>query len=102
MLELVLNECVSSWIYSRFASSEKGGWLLLIVNDDGILKTGDYIVAERRFGKVTSIVDSYGAKLKEVGPSVPVVVAGFETLPKVGTTYEVVPKEKFKLLKSLY
>lgn len=101
MLELRAQKNIPARGFILDSRLEKGrGPVATIVNHDGVLKIGDYIAADRSFGKINSIVDSHGKRLKKVGPSTPVVIGGFETLPEVGTLYEVVTKEKLKALKA--
>ncbi len=48
---------------------------------DGILKVGDYIIAGKVYGKVKALVDDKGKRIKEAGPSTPVMIVGFEDIP---------------------
>ena len=45
------------------------------------------------------LLDSYGKKIKEVGPSVPVLVSGFNELAQAGDFFEIVSLEKFRKIK---
>ena len=80
---------------------EKGrGPVATVICQHGILRIGDYFVAGHAFGKVSSLMDSYGRRISEVGPSVPVLVAGFSELAKAGDFFEVVTEEKFRKIKN--
>ncbi|HEY4475328.1 MAG TPA: translation initiation factor IF-2 [Candidatus Paceibacterota bacterium] len=54
---------------------------------DGVLKVGDPIVAGSAFGKVKGLENFLGKRVKEVLPSSPVVISGFESLPEVGVEF---------------
>lgn len=80
---------------------EKGrGPVATVICQHGILRIGDYFVAGHAFGKVSSLMNSYGRRISEVGPSVPVLVAGFSELAKAGDFFEVVTQEKFRKIKN--
>ncbi|MBO8160024.1 MAG: translation initiation factor IF-2 [Thermosipho sp. (in: Bacteria)] len=48
---------------------------------DGKLKIGDFIIAGKVKGKVKALVNDQGKRIKEAGPSTPVMIVGFEELP---------------------
>lgn len=75
---------------------EKGrGAVATVLTQHGKIKIGDYFVcASGVVGRVSSLVDSAGQRLKEAGPSQPVQVAGFDGLPEAGDYFEVVSKEQ--------
>jgi translation initiation factor IF-2 len=81
---------------------EKGrGAVATIICHQGILRIGDYFMAGHTFGRVTSLLDSYGKNLKEVRPSVPIQVAGFSELAKAGDVFEVVSEDKYRTFKTI-
>jgi Translation initiation factor 2 (IF-2; GTPase) len=47
---------------------------------NGILKTGDIIIAGEKKGCIKSLTDSSGQEIKEAGPSTPIEVLGLEVL----------------------
>ena len=71
----------------------KGSVVGLLV-DQGELKPGHFIVAGSTYGKVRTLLDFRGKTIKEAGPSKPVTVTGFKTLPQFGDTFETVTSEK--------
>ncbi|MEX0940334.1 MAG: translation initiation factor IF-2 [Candidatus Babeliales bacterium] len=80
---------------------EKGlGPVATIICQHGILHIGDYFAAGYSIGKATSIIDSYGKRIKKVGPSIPVQIAGFSELPHAGDFFEVISQEKYRKLKN--
>lgn len=74
---------------------EKGrGPVATVLTQHGTIKIGDYFsCASGVSGKVSSLVDSAGQRIKEAGPSVPVQIAGFEGLPEAGDYFEVTTKD---------
>ena len=73
---------------------EKGrGPVATVICLHGILHVGDYFLAGHVGGKVSSLVDSAGRRVREIHPSLPVQVAGFSELPHAGDIFEVVSQE---------
>ncbi|MDB4979157.1 MAG: infB [Candidatus Peribacteria bacterium] len=70
-----------------------GSLATLIVNA-GTLRVGDVYVCGQVIGKVKTLMDAQGKRLKEVGPSGAVRVSGFDGVPQVGDILQVVPSEK--------
>lgn len=80
---------------------EKGrGPVATVICHQGILKIGDFFVADEVFGKVNSLVDSSGKKVDHANPSIPVQVAGFSSLPNAGDLFQVVSAQEYKKLKT--
>lgn len=97
LMELTASITGSGQGYVLESGIEKGrGAVATIILHDGILKVGDFFRSGATRGKVSSIVDSYGKRLLKVGPSSPVQVAGFESLPQAGDKIEVITQEEFK------
>ena len=65
---------------------------LLIQN--GTLKLGDLVVSGNAMGKIKSIIDSNGNKIKEALPSAAVEVLGLNSVPSAGDQFQVVKNEK--------
>jgi translation initiation factor IF-2 len=57
---------------------------------NGVLRAGDFFICGTVFGKVRALFDDRGGPIKEAEPSTPVEVLGFDTLPDVGDTLQVV------------
>lgn len=67
---------------------EKGrGPVGMLLLNQGTLHVGDSFIAGVVGGRVTSIVDQMGRSLSSVGPSVPVQIAGFESLADAGDQF---------------
>lgn len=76
------------------------GPVATVIVRTGTLSVGDHCkVGDNTVLKVTSLVDSYGASLKSVGPSVPVVVTGFDDSPAVGSLITKISEEEYKKVK---
>jgi len=65
---------------------------LLIQN--GTLKVGDLVVSGNVMGKIKSIVDSDGKKIKQAIPSAAVEVLGLNSVPNAGDQFQVVKNDK--------
>ncbi len=74
---------------------EKGrGNVATVLVQNGTLRIGDPFVAGVTSGRVRAMFDERGNRVKEAGPSIPVLVLGFDELPEVGDQFVVVPDEK--------
>ena len=71
----------------------KGSVVNLLVTG-GILKTGEFVVAGKTFGKVRTMLNWQGKPLGKATPSVPVTVTGFKELPNFGDRFVEVDNEK--------
>jgi translation initiation factor IF-2 len=70
------------------------GPVATVVVKDGMLRLGDYFVAGKTYGKVKSLLDENGKRVKEAHPSDPVVVLGFEEVPDTNSMLYVVSDQK--------
>ena len=61
---------------------------------NGTLKTGDLVVSGNAIGKIKSILNSDGLKIKTAGPSAAVEVLGLNSVPNAGDQFQVVKNEK--------
>jgi len=62
--------------------------------EEGTLKVGDFVVSGGTYAKVRNLDSTDGKAIKSAGPSTPVVISGFKTLPEFGDPFEVVANEK--------
>ena len=60
----------------------------------GTLRVGDAIVAGGSFGRVRAMLDEHGANVEEAGPSLPVQVLGFTSVPNAGDTFLVADEDR--------
>ncbi len=60
----------------------------------GTLRVGDAIVAGGSFGRVRAMLDEHGGNVEEAGPSRPVQVLGFTSVPNAGDTFLVADEDR--------
>ncbi|MCL6537601.1 MAG: translation initiation factor IF-2 [Acidothermus sp.] len=60
----------------------------------GTLRVGDSIVAGEAYGRVRALLDEFGQPVEEAGPSRPVQVLGFTSVPDAGDKFLVVPEDR--------
>src|ERR671916_456443 len=71
----------------------RGAVVTVLVNR-GTLKVGDAVVAGAHWGRVRALHDYKGRKVKDAGPSEPVEVLGFDTVPEAGEYVRVVENDR--------
>lgn len=76
------------------------GPMASVLVEQGTLTKGDFLVAGGVYGKVRTLESTTGGAIDEAGPSTPVNVSGFKSLPEFGTPFEVVKNEKEARAKS--
>jgi translation initiation factor IF-2 len=73
------------------AKQEKGrGAVATVLVQRGTLRVGDIFVCGAQFGRVRSMDNHAGVRLKEAGPSTPVEITGLEGVPSAGDDFLVV------------
>ena len=60
----------------------------------GTLSVGDAIVAGSAFGRVRAMMDEFGKEVEVAGPSRPVQVLGFTSVPSAGDSFIVAPDDR--------
>ena len=76
------------------ASKETGrGSVATVLVQNGTLRLGDVFVCGSTWGRVRSLMNDLGERVKEAPPSMPVEVAGFNDLPDAGDSFQVAAKE---------
>ncbi len=58
-----------------------------LILKNGTLKLGQHIATASASGKIKSLEDSLGKKIKEITPSSPALIVGFEGIPDVGEEF---------------
>ena len=61
---------------------------------NGTLKVGDLVVSGNAMGKIKSIVNSDGDKIRQAGPSAAIEVLGLNSVPTAGDQFQVVKNDK--------
>jgi translation initiation factor IF-2 len=69
--------------------TENFGPVATLLVQNGTLHTGDVVVAGSAYGRVRSLKDEHGRRMKEAGPAVPVRVAGLSEVPVAGDRFYV-------------
>jgi len=91
MLELKANPKIpAQGVVLEAKLDPKRGPLATVIIQHGILRVGDAFTSGICFGKVKSLFDENGVRLKEAGPSTPVEVLGFNSVPTAGDFFQVV------------
>lgn len=70
------------------------GPIAVVLVEEGTLSVGEYLVAGRTYAKVRSLTSTGGKPVKDAGPSTPVVISGFKTLPDFGDLFIEVKNER--------
>lgn len=97
MMNLEADKTVAPSGYILESEIEKGrGPVATLICQHGIIKKGDIFICGATSGKVNSLVDSYGNRIESAGPSIPVRIAGFESLPEAGDFFKVVSYREYK------
>ncbi len=64
------------------------GAVATVIIQNGTLRVGDIMVAGVGYGRVKSMEDEHGKKIKSAGPSTPVVISGFSNPPEAGDIFQ--------------
>ena len=77
------------------AKLDKGrGPVATVLIQEGTLREGDAFSARTEYGRVRAMIDDQGRRVKEAGPSMPVEVIGFSSVPQAGSEFIGVEDEK--------
>jgi translation initiation factor IF-2 len=77
------------------ANLDKGrGPVATVLVQRGTLHVGDAIVAGGAYGRVRAMLDEHGETVEEAGPSRPVQVLGFTSVPGAGDTFMVAEDDR--------
>jgi translation initiation factor IF-2 len=70
------------------------GPLATVLLQNGTLRVGDNIIAGMASGRVRALLNDKGANVREAGPSMPVEISGFDTVPQAGDEMIAVDDDK--------
>jgi translation initiation factor IF-2 len=77
------------------ASMEKGrGVMTTLLVQNGTVHRGDVLLIGDHYGKIRSMFDYRGNRIKEAGPSMPISVSGLSGMPSAGDQFEVIDNER--------
>ena len=94
-LELVADPDVDAQGVAIEGHLDRGrGPVATVLIQRGTLRVGDSIVAGDAFGRVRAMLDENGTPVDEAGPSRPVQVLGFQSVPGAGDNFLVVPEDR--------
>lgn len=85
---------LASGIIIETRHDPKVGALATLLVQEGVLAVGDSFIVGDKYGRVKTIEDASGKRIKSAGPSVPVRLTGFSAPPNVGEELRVVGSEK--------
>jgi len=95
MLELKANpnrKATGSIIES---SLDKGrGYVATVLVDNGTLRMGDIVIAGVNHGRIKAMFNERGQRVKEAGPSEPVMILGLNGAPQAGDNFHVLDSEQ--------
>jgi len=95
MLELKANpnkKAIGSVIES---SLDKGrGYVATVLVNNGTLKIGDIVIAGTNHGRIKAMFNERGVRVKEAGPSEPVMILGLNGAPQAGDNFHVLDSEQ--------
>ena len=70
------------------------GPVATVLIQEGTLKEGDSFVSKTEYGRVRAMINDQGRRVKAAGPSMPVEVIGFSSVPQVGAEFFSIDDEK--------
>ncbi len=74
---------------------DKGrGFVSTILVENGTLDMGDVVLAGSYFGHIKAMYNERGKKIKEAGPSTPVLILGLNGAPQAGDRFNVMESDK--------
>ncbi|WP_308777172.1 translation initiation factor IF-2 [uncultured Bacteroides sp.] len=77
------------------SSLDKGrGYVATVLVSNGTLHVGDIVLAGTYFGKVKAMFNERNQRMKEAGPSEPVLILGLNGAPAAGDTFHVFETEQ--------
>ena len=95
MMELTANPSRPAQGAVIEAKLDKGrGSVATVLVQNGTLHIGDYIIAGSTVGRIRSMTNDKGEKVKEAGPSTPVEIMGLSEVPAAGDSFRAVSDER--------
>ena len=95
MLELKANfERKASGVVIEAQMEQGLGSTASILIQDGTLRPGEVVLVGEHYGKVRTLIDDKGKRIKSAGPSTPVKLVGLSGVPEAGDKLEVCATER--------
>lgn len=93
--ELTANDKASPHGLVIEAHMEKGrGPVAIMLVEEGTLQNGQFVVSGTTYAKIRNLESTDGKPLQAAGPSTPVIITGFKSLPAFGDAFVVVKDER--------
>jgi translation initiation factor IF-2 len=74
---------------------DKGrGYVATVLVSNGTIKMGDIVLAGTNYGKVKAMFNERNQRIKQAGPSEPVLILGLNGAPTAGDTFHVIETEQ--------
>jgi len=94
VLELKANHKAAARGIVVEAKLDKGrGPVSTVLIQDGSLKVGDAIVTGMHYGRIRAMVNDWGKRVDEAGPSMPIEIQGLSGVPQAGDIFVTVKDE---------
>lgn len=101
MMDLTADITVPAKAFVLESRLDRGyGAIATVICTEGSIKQGDYFISGETTGKVRLLINSYGERITQAGPSVPVQVVGFDKFAALGDTLTVVSAEEYNKAKN--
>ncbi|MBO5541478.1 MAG: translation initiation factor IF-2 [Muribaculaceae bacterium] len=77
------------------SSLDKGrGYIATVLVDNGTLRMGDIVLAGTHYGKIKAMFNERNQRIKEAGPSTPVLILGLNGAPTAGDKFNVMDTDQ--------
>jgi len=70
------------------------GSVVSLLVEQGTIHEGDVLVAGTAYGKIRTLLDFKGDRIKKAGPSTPVTITGLKDLPQFGDSFVITKNER--------
>ena len=101
MMELKADPKLPARAFILESTMEKGyGSVATVIPVEGTLKQGDFFICGDATGRVRLLIDSFGVKITQVEPSIPVKIVGFDKFVSLGEWLQVVSRKEYLKAKS--
>lgn len=87
-LKADLSKPAEGVVIESYLDSQRGPTATLIL-ENGVLKLGDIVATSSALGKIKKLENFRGEMIEKALPSQPVIIIGFEKIPKVGENFKV-------------
>jgi len=76
------------------AKLDKGrGPVLTVLIQNGVLRVGDAVIAGVSYGRIRAMINDWGMRVDEAGPSMPIELLGLSGVPQAGEIFAVLKDE---------